>query len=75
MLQVLDRKWCRQKYIDIFVNNIRDIKYISVREQAAKLYINKLLLKKEIGLVLDPVFLLERDYWLKYISYGKRKRG
>lgn len=39
------------------------------------MYINKLLLKKEIGLVLDPVFLLERDYWLKYISYGKKKKG
>ena len=64
-----------QKYIDIFVNNIRDIKYISVREQTAKLYINRLLLEKEIGLVLDPVFLLERDYWLKYISYGKKKKG
>ena len=62
-------------YVSTFTNNIKDINYLSVRENEAKVYINSLLPDKSIDVVLDPVFLLDSNKWKKYIIKNKTKCG
>lgn len=44
---------------------MNDIKYISIREQNGKRWLESLL-NREVPIVLDPTFLLSSKEWLKY---------
>lgn len=65
----------KEEYVKVFVDNISDIQFLSVREQNAQECIKRLLPNKKVELVLDPVFLLNRDYWLNYTNRNKKKKG
>lgn len=71
----IGREEISKEYISFFVNNITDIQFLSVREQNALEYIQRLIPSKKIELVLDPVFLLDRKYWLGYVLSDKKKKG
>lgn len=49
---------------NVFVENLASFSYISVREDAGALVLEKLL-KKEIPVLIDPVMMLNKEEWLK----------
>lgn len=58
--------------IDIYVNKISKIDYISVREEDGKEALDKFI-NKEISVVLDPTLLITKEEWDKEISNIKCK--
>ena len=71
----IGREEINKDYISAFVDNISNIQFLSVREKNAQKYINWLMPNKRIELVLDPVFLLDREHWLNYVARNKKKKG
>lgn len=60
-----------ERIIQEFTESLEQFSAISVREEIAKEIINGLLPNKPVSVVLDPVFLMGRKYWMKY---GKAKK-
>lgn len=55
------------KYIEEYKHYVNKFDYISIREQASLEFL-KMLLDKNIGLTMDPTFLLERSEWDKVVK-------
>lgn len=51
------------KYQNEYKEKLKEIDYISVREESAKLILNKLIKRKDIQVVLDPTLLLNKEFW------------
>lgn len=56
----------KQEYFDL----LRDFAFISVREENAQKLL-KDILNREVELVVDPVFLLSKEEWMRFISENK----
>lgn len=55
------------KYSNVFLELLKDLDYISVREETTAIKMRKIT-PKDIEVVLDPVFLLSREEWEKEIA-------
>lgn len=53
-----------KKYEKIYIRGLNNIKYLSVREEAGKKIIKKIV-NKDSEVVLDPTLLLDKNEWLK----------
>ena len=64
----------RKRYL--YEKYLNDFKFISVREKTAQLLLNNLL-DREITRVVDPVFLLDKEEWMKLaaLSSNVEKSG
>lgn len=56
--------------IDVFQEKLKDINYISVREEDARDELSKIIQKK-IKVVLDPTLLLKKEEWEELLDKGK----
>ena len=55
----------------IFEENLKNIDYISVREEAAKDIIKGISGRDDVQVILDPTMLLEKDEWEKVMKKPK----
>lgn len=55
-------------------NDIKDFKNFLIREQDGIDIVNKLLPNKKTNLVLDPVFLLSKDEWIKKLNLKQENK-
>ena len=63
------------KYLKVFVESVKDIPFLSVREGVARNYIESLLPGKTVNLVADPVFLLQGSDWESLFEPVLQKQG
>ncbi len=63
-----------QKYKEDYIKKISKIDKISVREESAKIELERILPDKEIEVVLDPTLLLTKEEWKKEISDLKNEK-
>lgn len=57
-----------------YIENLRNIRYLSTRERYGVELIKRLV-GREAKLVLDPVFLLNKDQWLSLCKNREKKRS
>ena len=62
-------------YKEIFIENVSNMSFVSVREDKARQYINRLIPEKEIALTMDPVFLMDRNWWLELSGNNTEREG
>ena len=60
------------EYIDIFINGLSNLKYISVRELSGKKMVEKITNRKDIELVIDPTMLLSPKEWEKILAVPRQ---
>lgn len=60
-----------QEYMEYMADRMKDYNRISVRERRAKEILQPVC-SKEITVVIDPVFLIEKADWLKVIGKGEK---
>lgn len=58
--------------IELLKNNLKSFKAISVRENTAKKMLNNIGIQN-VSVVLDPVFLLEKEKWDELAGYGSNE--
>lgn len=56
------------KYENEYKEKLKNIDFLSVREENAKLILNELIDKKDIQVVLDPTLLLNKEFWSSKID-------
>ncbi len=61
------------EYAEQYKNNIKEIKHISVREEQAKTYLEKII-DKEVTVTLDPTLLIDKQEWNKIINVNKKHK-
>ncbi len=69
----LGRSRLTEKQKEEYFELLRNFSFISVREESAQKALTDIL-KRDIELVVDPVFLLSKEEWMRFISsnkYGK----
>ena len=54
-----------ENLVEEYKNKISNLDFISVREEKAKIELDKIIYNKDIEVVLDPTFLLNKNEWNK----------
>lgn len=62
-----------EEYKKYYKNNIEKLDAISVREEEAKKYLASMI-KKDIQIVLDPTFLIEKDKWEELFDLENKEK-
>lgn len=61
-----------EQYTNIYAEWLRDIKYLSVREEAGAKIINKLT-QREATVLIDPTLMLNKEKWMEISRVFKNK--